>query len=226
MLSSLTGRSAAQDSLETLSKVQIISYDVSGPVKAICFPLPWVRWQDTETQTSAHTTFDKCWCCSSGYSTFSTHSLSSFGSGYIFLYYLSLFLFIFSWFHPFPHIIWNSSSALFPLASLRDLHMLFILGCILLWCPCEPELEVRAGLVHLCISCFTESETRWNEFCLTLILLSYLCFFPHPPKKEEEKKEENSQLAVQFEALRGRWKGKVCNWGPEKEDFTACQREL
>lgn len=115
---------------------------------------------------------------------------SSFGSGYIFLYYLSLFLFIFSWFHLFPHIIWNSSSALFPSASLRDLHMLFILGCILLWCPCEPELEVRAGLVHLCISCFSEGKTRWNVPCLTLILLSYLCFFPSLPQKRRKKKRK------------------------------------
>lgn len=49
----------------------------------------------------------------------------------------------------------------------------------------------KSGLVHLCISCFSESKTRWNVFCLTLIVLSYLCFFPHPPQKKRKKKMAN-----------------------------------
>lgn len=48
MAQARTGHLAAKDSPETPAKEQRISCDVSGPVKAICFPLPRVRGQITE----------------------------------------------------------------------------------------------------------------------------------------------------------------------------------
>lgn len=119
---------AAEGSPEILAKEQNISCNVSGPVKAICFPLPWVRGQITEcTHTTYHTSRVPVLYASS-YST-CVHSSSSV-SLLIFLDYLFFFHPIFLPFFPFPHVALNSGGALVPLASLRDLHRLFILGCV------------------------------------------------------------------------------------------------
>lgn len=65
------------------------------------------------------------------------------------------------------------------------------------------------------------NETKCASPNLDSAQLSFRAF---PRTRKKEKK--NGRLAVQFEAFQGRWKGKLCNWGPQKEDFAACQREL
>lgn len=63
------GHLAAKDSPETLAKEQNISCNVSGPVKAICFSLPWVRGQRAEcTHTAQHIWLERR-CFASSYST-------------------------------------------------------------------------------------------------------------------------------------------------------------
>lgn len=156
--------------LETLAKKQNISCDISGPIKAICFPLPWVRGQNTEyihTHTISHMTRALVLCLR----LFNLCTFLSFSSASLFIFvgYLSLYFPIFSY-------CLNSSGAPFlPLSFIkRSAH-----GVHTRLHPPLVSLRARVGdtslgLLYSCTPCFSLGKTRWNVLRLTLMMLSSL----------------------------------------------------
>lgn len=113
-------------------------------------------------------------------------------------------------FHQFPSFALNPSS--FPQP--------FILGCILLPCPWEPELEV--GVIFVLFVHFPQfslGTTRWYPLFLTLILLGSMLIFSL--SAWQKKKSQPGCPGV-----KQRWKVKACNWGPREGRIPCMSRRI